>query len=303
MKILHLAYRDTSGVPGRWAAAHRGAGHDTRLLVELTHPFSYGADEIVLRWSPGSGSADERADRISEHLEWADAIMAYDHPYYLDAAIASGKPVLFRALGQSSRFLHDTIRILLEHPSVRRATAGTVDLARMLDVDLAGAPYPLLDRVPVSDRLRLCHSPSDRDAKGTSRVLAAAEATGWQVVLVENASNAAVLAEKASCALVVDTCGPGTLPDGYGVNAVEAMALGLPVVSSATEATAEMLRQIGSPVVLVDDEEQLRKALRILKEPGLREALGNDGREFVSVFHSPELRASEDAAALELVAA
>lgn len=298
MNILHLAYRNTSGVPGRWADAHRAAGADARLLVELEHPFAYGHAETVERWTPGSVSAEDRADRIAGHLDWADVVMAYDHPFYLDTAVASGKPVLFRALGQSAREHRREITGLIAAASVARASAGTADLALLLDVELAGAPYPLPEPAAPDGSLTLCHCPSDRESKGTDRVLRAADAAGWDVVLVEGAANADVLEQKRRCALVVDACGPGTVPDGYGVNAVEAMALGLPVISSASNTVARMLRQAGSPALFARDEHQLALALEGMKDEAVRRELGHLGREFVRSFHS-SARAAEDVAAVE----
>lgn len=302
MKILHLAYRDTSGVPGRWAASQRQAGHETLLLVEEPHPFSYVEDARVMRWTPGTSSADERAHTIMGFLAWADVVMAYDHPFYLDAAIASGLPVLFRALGQSSREMRDEIVDLLASPSVRRASAGTADLARLLGCEFAGAPYPLPARSAPPNARVVCHAPSDREAKGTEQALAAASAAGWVVVLCEDMSNGAVLRQKALSDVVVDTCGPDCLPDGYGVNGVEAMAMGLPLVASASPETERMLLEIGSPAIIANDEHELRACLDMLQSRNLRRHLGNLGREFVASFHSPSNRAAEDEAALAALA-
>lgn len=299
-RVLHLAFRDTSGVPGRWAAAHRRAGWDARLLVELPHPYGYDTDAETVRWTPGSQSAAERADRIASWLEWADVVIAYDHPFYLDTAIESGKPVLFRALGSSARDHADEIMLLLASENVARASAGTADLASLLDVELAGAPYELLEPAILWGWLRLCHCPSDRNLKGTDAVLRAADEAGWQVDLIEDATNTEVLARKRSASLVVDGA-PGCVPDGYGVNSVEAMALGLPAISGASQSVRERWMEAGSPVVLVDDEAQFLAELIRLRDREARLILGAAGRRFVSSFHSPERRAAEDLAAVERV--
>lgn len=288
MRVLHLAYRDTSGVPGRWAAAHRAHGHEAKLIVEYPHPFEYGAPATACRWSP------EGPAIISGALRWADAIMAYDHPVYLHTAIETRKPVLFRALGQSSREFADEIRDLLKSPNVVRATAGTADLALALDVELVGAPYTVVAPAPFVSKSVLCHAPSDREAKGTKRVLRAGAAAGWDVDLVEAATNEETLRRKRSAAVLVDCCGPGTVPDGYGVNAVEAMALGIPAVSSASAPVAAALARVGSPVVLVEDEDALVQALRHMKDVDVRKALRRRGREFVRRFHAASARVCED---------
>jgi hypothetical protein len=298
VKILHLAYRDTSGVPGRWAAAHRAAGQQARLVVELEHPFGYDATAEVRRWTPGTDSAEQRADTIADLLAWADAIMAYEHPFYLETAIISGKPVLYRALGSWARGNPDVVKELLQAGNILRATTGTADLAEALDIELCGAPYPLIEVASMSDRLCLCHAPSDREAKGTEQVLRAAQATGWQVDLIENMANAEVLRRKRHSSLVVDSIGRGSLPDGYGVNGVEAMAMGLPVITTASADTIEQLHAVGSPAVFVEDEAGLRACLRGMRDRRRRFSLGTAGREFVARFHSPAAAAAADLAAL-----
>lgn len=300
MRFLHLGYRDTSGLPGRWTQAHRDAGLDARLFVELSHPFSYPAESEIRRWTPGTRSAEHRAEVIADVLEWADAVVAYDHPFYLDAAIASDKPVLFRALGQSTREYRDELAELLRSWNVVRATAGTPDLAHILDISLTGAPFPLLEPAEPVEGV-LCHAPSSREGKGTEMVLRAAEATGWRVDLIENAPNAEVLARKSRAALVVDAIGPHSTPDGYGENGVEGMAMGLPVVTWATPGAREAWLTHGSPVWCVGSEEELVEALERLREDGdLRRRLGEDGRRFVETFHSPSTRVAEDVEAVRL---
>jgi hypothetical protein len=224
--------------------------------------------------------------------------MAYDHPFYLDAALATGKPVLFRALGQSSRQFADEITSLLREPNVMRASTGTADLSIQLGIEMTGAPFPLPEPADPQGEHVFCHAPSDREAKGTERILRAAEDTGWQVDLLENASNSLVMERKRTADLLVDTCGPGNVPDGYGVNGVEAMALGLPVVASASPACAIRLIEAGSPVVLVRGERELRHVLLGLYNEEVRSDLGALGRSFVGSFHSPETRAAEDLAAV-----
>lgn len=297
MRILHLAYADSSGVPSRWAQAHEDAGHAVSVLFETAHPYGYPTAAKVTRWTPGSSSAAERADRIRGYLDWADAVMAYDHPFYLDAAIAAGKPVLFRALGSSSREQADLIGSLLESSLVARATTGLVDIAERLEMPLVGAPYPLLAPAEPAGFVA-CHAPSDREMKRTGVVLREAAAAGWTVDLVERASNREVLRRKRRAGLVID-CAPRAIPDGYGVNSVEAMALGLPALAGASERTRAIMRQAGSPVVLAGSRAEFNKSLRDLRDPEMRRDLGAQGRAFVASFHSATARAMEDMAAVE----
>jgi glycosyltransferase involved in cell wall biosynthesis len=293
MRILHLAYRDTSGVPGRWADAHRAAGHEVRLIIELPHPFVYGTRGKIVRWSDRT-LGPEWTRPIEADLEWADAIMAYEHPYYLKAALGTEKPVLYRTFGQSARDNHLEIKRLLRSSAVVRATVGLPDLAMLLGLELVGAPYKLLEPADPT-ALVLCHSPSDRMSKGTETVLRAARDTPWAVDLLEREKNYVVMKHKRRAALIVDSFNE----HGYGVNAIEAMALGLPAVAWGTPEVRDYWRRLGSPVVFVDDEQDLHATLlRLAEDVELRDRLGAKGRDWVTRFHSAEARASEDLAAL-----
>jgi len=79
--------------------------------------------------------------------------------------------------------------------------------------------------------LRVVHAPTDRAVKGTAAVVAAVrqlQGAGLDVTLdlVEGVSNDECLARKGRADVVVDQLGLG-----YGVNAVEAWGMGLPVVA------------------------------------------------------------------------
>lgn len=295
MNILHLAYRDTSGVPGRWLKAHRAAGLDTRMVVELPHPYVYGTPAKIQRWS----TLVDGPTHIADDLDWADAIMVYDHPVYLEAALATGKPVLWRALGQSAREFASRLRDMLQEQQVVRATVGLPDLALSLDLPLVGAPYPLLQPADPT-ALVVCHAPSDRKAKGTAVVVDAVAGTPATLDLVEREANYVVMKHKRRSAIVVDSFSDF----GYGVNAIEAMALGLPAVAYARPDVRDYWRRLGSPVCLVDGPDDLRRMLtRLCEDDDLRARLGEKGRRWVETFHSAAARAQEDVAALSLVAA
>lgn len=300
MRILHLAYTDCSGVPSRWAKAHRDAGHETKVFLEARHDYQYVSGAIVERWSEDLvDEIDEGADRIGGLLAWADAIMVYDHPFYLQVALTAAKPILYRALGTAARDHADQLCDLLEHPLVVRASTGTVDLAAQLGIEHAGAPYPLLLPAQASEH-RLVHAPSNRDLKRTDVVLEAAREAWWDVELLENAANEHVLAQKWLSQGVLDS-GPRGVPDGYGVNSVEAMAMGLPAVAGASVDGEARLREAGCPVMFVQSYDQLVAALERLHDPKERRDLGEQGRRFVSVFHSGRARVREDNLALGLV--
>lgn len=296
MKILHLAYADVSGVPSRWTRAHLDAGHEAWLLVEIPHDYRYPTEALVERWSGDLDDPLEGAERLDGTLDWADAIMVYDHPFYLRVALTAGKPVLFRALGTAARDHAAELRSLLDDPLVVRASTGTVDLADLLNIEHVGAPYPLLPPATSTSSV-LVHAPSNRVFKRTDLLLAAASETGWQIDMIEEAANDEILARKSVSQGVLDS-GPGAVPDGYGVNSVEAMAMGLPAIAGGSLQAKTRLRSLGCPVLFVRSYKQLVQRLLSLRDPQERQRLGLQGSSFVAEFHNGEQRAHEDDVAL-----
>ena len=298
MTILHLAYSDTAGVPGRWAAAHREIGLKAELLIETPDEYAYGAPAWLRRWSNGNRSMAIKLRAIRPMIDWADVLMVYDHPLYLVAALRIGKPVLFRALGSHTRKNLDLVRSLIKSPLVMRATAGTGDLALALDIPLAGCGFPEIERC-YSDRWGAGHSPSNRELKGTAEIIEMASACGWTPRIIEDSAHADVLEFKRGCSIVIDQFGRPPHPDGIGVSAIEAMAMGLPVVGRATPPVQELYTEVGCPALLVDSEDEFCGALDRLSNHRVRSELGSRGRQWVKTFHDGQARAREDLLALE----
>ncbi|AWP23051.1 MULTISPECIES: glycosyltransferase family 4 protein [Acidiferrobacter] len=75
-----------------------------------------------------------------------------------------------------------------------------------------------------------------------------------------------------------------SLYEGFGLPVIEAMSVGVPVLTSGVGATAEVA---GDAAYLVDplDQESIRTGLeRLLKDPGLRETLSARGRARAATF-------------------
>jgi hypothetical protein len=80
-------------------------------------------------------------------------------------------------------------------------------------------------------RIRIGHAPSNRGKKGTENILQALKNFDVEVVLMERMSNEEVLDAKKSLHLFIDQ----SIIQAYGMNAVECMAMGVPVVSSCMD--------------------------------------------------------------------
>jgi len=75
-----------------------------------------------------------------------------------------------------------------------------------------------------------------------------------------------------------------------GLVLLEAMALGVPVVSTAVMGTRDVLRRGCGALVAEEDEAQFAAAvLRVLRNPALAQELGAAGREYVKYWSAPVL--------------
>ncbi len=138
------------------------------------------------------------------------------------------------------------------------------------------------DRGPV----RIGHSPTNRAAKGSEAIIQAigqlSKRLPVELVLIENLPHRQALELKATCHIGVDQLGEL----GYGISALEWLAMGIPVASSI--AGGMKSAGIEHPLLEVsqDDIEQKLEVLVVDRELRLR--LGARGREWIKEYHHPQ---------------
>jgi len=158
-------------------------------------------------------------------------------------------------------------------------------------------PYACLDPSLLRPREKIrnptpivVHAPSDRAIKGTHLVEEASlqlqKSHPHEFLLVENLPRSQALAVYAGADIIVDQLFTGW----YGGVAVEAMALGLPVVAYLNEKylsgiPAGMRSEI--PIVSATPGTLTEVLARLLENPQDRHQLGERGREFVQRWHHP----------------
>jgi glycosyltransferase involved in cell wall biosynthesis len=151
-------------------------------------------------------------------------------------------------------------------------------------VDLAAiAPVPPADR----PRPLIVHAPSSRRRKGTEHVVAACEGLDADLELVEGLHHDAAFERYKQADVVVDQLNAGW----YGVFAIEAMALGKPVVTFLhDEAIRRTEEAFGTKVPIVSaTPETLRETLRPLVADGSRRReIGAASRTYVERVHDLE---------------
>lgn len=153
-------------------------------------------------------------------------------------------------------------------------------------------PADWLPLAPPQGRPVIVHAPSHRGVKGTAHVIEAvrrlqAEGTDCELALVEGMPRADARAVYESAAIVVDQL----LAGWYGGFAVEAMALGKPVVAHIRSADLQFVpRGMSEQLPVVDATpdtiyEVLRRLLAAPRDELTERGLA--GRRYVETWHDP----------------
>jgi glycosyltransferase involved in cell wall biosynthesis len=153
-----------------------------------------------------------------------------------------------------------------------------------------GVDLSTLEPSPPADRARplIVHAPSSRRRKGTEHVLAACEGLDADLELVEGLHHEEARERYRAADIVVDQLNAGW----YGLFAVEAMALGKPVVTFLhDEAVRRTEDAFGVRVPIVNaSKETLRERLAQLVAGGPPEwrRIGAESRAYVEQVHDLE---------------
>lgn len=134
-------------------------------------------------------------------------------------------------------------------------------------------------------KLRIGHAPTNRLAKGSDRIIAELKRLqtyhNIEIVLIENLPYEEAVQLKATCDLFVDQIGDL----GYGINSLEAFAMGIPVASSLARDFS--LHYPDHPFIEVSAQTLASQLKPLLGNPELRKKLGEKGRRWVKKYHDP----------------
>jgi len=108
-------------------------------------------------------------------------------------------------------------------------------------------------------RFTVAHAPTARFYKGTAAVIRACAQADLPLDLIENIAHEDALTRKGRCRVLIDQILDEYNPDpsriaGYGVNGLEAIAMGIPVIGQAARATAEAIKQLDAQPIIFADE-------------------------------------------------
>ena len=284
---------NTAGVPWQNVLALRRKGIDARLVVFERYKLHPEAD-----WSLERGEGFVRRQLVQARA-MARLLPDTDifHFYFgLTLIPKSLQFPLLRATGKRSvmHFLGSDIRG--KPPAAlawaKRAGArivGSYDAIRWVpDAEVVPPGIDLRDYTPTppSDNPRpvILHAPSSRRRKGTEHVIAACEQLPVELEIVEGLHHDEARRRYERADIVVDQLNAGW----YGLFAIEAMALGKPVVTFLhEEAVARTEDAFGTTVPIVSaTAETLAAHLRpLVEDADHRRRVGQASREYVERVH------------------
>ena len=292
MRVTHCPV-NIAGIPWQNVEALRRKGIDARLVV-----FERGTLHPEADWSLDrrGGLPRRLATQLAAFARLAPQTDVFHFYFGLTLIPKSLQFPLLRALGKKSVFhyLGSDIRgkTRAEIAYGKRAGAeivGSYDAVRW--VPEAHVIPPGLDLrpftpVPPSDSARplVVHAPSNREKKGTQYVIEACEQLPVELDIVEGVRHDAARERYARADIVVDQLNAGW----HGVFALEAMALGKPVVSHLKPDVVERSEQgfgVRVPIVAATKDTLVEELRPLVEEPARRRDIGARSRSYVEQVH------------------
>ena len=287
---------NTAGVPWTTVQALRARDVDARLVVFNRYRLHPEADRSLdLR----GGQWRRQLTQWRAFAQLLPRTDVFHFTFGLTLVPQSAQFPLLKALRKKSvmHYLGSDIRGKSPEELAygRKADAqivGSYDAIRWVpeaEVIPPGIDLGRIEPAPPSGRSRpvIVHAPSSRRRKGTEDVIAACEGLDADLELVEGLHHEEALERYRAADIVVDQLNAGW----YGIFAIEAMALGKPVVTflhdEAVRRTEEAF-EIEVPLVSAT-KETLRERLRPLVDSPLeRRRIGAASRAYVERVHDLE---------------
>lgn len=147
-----------------------------------------------------------------------------------------------------------------------------------LDLSKFDPVFPDVDKkIPT-----IVHAPSKRSTKGTEEILQALKKvySEFELVLVEGKTQEEAIEIYKSADIIIDQVSVGT----YGVFAIEAMALGKPVITYISDEMRKTLPD-SLPIVSAEFDNLPEVIEELIKDSEKRHSIGVEGRKYAIRYH------------------
>lgn len=279
MKILLLSVGDNGG-GCYWLsdAINKYTEHVARSVRFVQSWINYPYDIFA----PSNG-------QLQSLIDWADILHIRDNVSDKWPVIPKGKSVVVTWTGMSYRKAAGA-KLQKCKNNGWATTVSTPDLISYAPDNLKPTwlpnPREEMKRTEQNGQFTVCHAPTFRDRKGTQLVIEACSRLGVMLSLVEDMKYFDALKEKSKCDVVVDQVGPYSF--GYGNNAIEAWAMGIPVISGASQPKyTQYTRGIYGklPYIECSTVDDIYKAADLLKNPIEYAKWRDIGLDYFYKFH------------------
>ena len=303
VRIAH--FNNWANVAWTLSRAQRALGHEAVVYELWGNPYGFPADVRVGFRGPTLWNY-QMARRAREFASF-DVLhvhggIRWQEPAYPLFAGLFGKTLAVHLHGTETRagygrhYLAAADVIFASTPDLREHVPAAAWLPNPIDLSALPAPGP------PNEPPRFGHFVSSPVHKGTEAVVAAFRvafpdaqvseegtrtryrARDAELLVVFRAPHAEALALMASCDAVVDQIAPYGI---YGVVAIEAMALGKPVLASHRPGWYP-----GCPVVRIGGDTAAEEMRALAADPARRRRLGAEGRAYVERVHAASVVAA-----------
>lgn len=281
-----------------------GAGYAMKSAFDAESDWTARAicrNETYLRYPTDIvWTARDKSKRMVDLLEAADVVHAMNSPRPLGwFQSPPGQTLVVHHLGTTFRREPEAMSAICREYGAIEVT-DSVDL--LLGPHIGWLPIPAdlealarlreerYARNKSEGTLRIAHAPTDREYKDTEAIQAAVESLSRKYPvrfdLIEKVTNRECLARKAQADIFVDQ-----LKYGFGLNAIECWAMGIPVVSGFTDQSAtKRARAMFGRLPWVDATAKTLEGVieHLIVDENWRARLGQRGREHAEQWHSQE---------------
>jgi glycosyltransferase involved in cell wall biosynthesis len=292
LRVTHCPV-NIAGIPWTNVQALRRQGVDARLVVFNRAKLHPEADWSLDRGGPLPLRLAQQAAAFARLLPQTDVFHFYFGLTLLPKSVqfpvlrAAGKKSVLHWLGSDIR--GKTRAELAYGERAGAQIVGSYDAIRWVpDAQVVPPGLDLREYTPrpPSDAARplVVHAPSNRAKKGTAHVIDACAQLPVELDVVEGVPHDEARERYARADIVVDQLNAGW----HGVFALEAMALGKPVVGHlAPDVVERSAEAFGARVPIVSaSSETLTDALRpLVADAAFRRELGAQGRAYVERVH------------------
>jgi glycosyltransferase involved in cell wall biosynthesis len=309
LRVVHCPV-NTAGIPWQYVQALRRKGVEAQLVVFNRLRLHPEADVSLDR--PAGFLARQAVQLLAQAklLPKADIFHFYFGLTLIPKSIqflvlrAAGKRSIYHFLGSDIRGRSQTDLAFAARADAR--VVGNFDDRRWLpdaEVVLPGIDFKDYPLASPSSRSRplVVHAPSNRSKKGTEDVIRACAELPVDLEIVEGVTHTEARRRYAAADIVIDQLKVGW----YGVFAIEAMAMGKPVVCFLhDDALSETEKEFQTtvPIVSATPETLEQKLHPLVDSIELRQSIGASSRKYAEQLHDVDRIADQLIAIYERIA-